>query len=63
MPGTDAVIPPEVTEVTEAVQDAPAGRARFARPELPEAGHRSGLWFRDRAEDRRAFVTAVPAPA
>jgi pimeloyl-ACP methyl ester carboxylesterase len=56
VPGTDAVIPPEVTE---AVQDALATGAQFTRLELPDAEHRLGLWFRDHAEDRREFVSAV----
>ncbi|MEV5428973.1 alpha/beta fold hydrolase [Streptomyces sp. NPDC052701] len=56
VPGTDAVVPPAVTE---AVQDALAARAQFTRLELPDAGHRLGLWFGDHAQDRRAFVTAV----
>ncbi|MGW2643778.1 alpha/beta fold hydrolase [Streptomyces sp. NPDC001393] len=56
VPGTDAVIPPAVTE---AVQDALSTRAQYTRFELPEAEHRLGLWFRDHAEDRREFVTAL----
>ncbi|WP_062647622.1 alpha/beta hydrolase [Streptomyces maremycinicus] len=56
VPGTDTVIPPQVTE---AVQDALAARARYTRFELPGAGHRLGLWFRDHAADRSAFVAAV----
>ncbi|MFJ9820277.1 alpha/beta fold hydrolase [Streptomyces sp. NPDC101151] len=56
VPGTDAVIPPEVTE---AVQDALSARAQYARLELPDAEHRLGLWFRDHAEDRREFVAAL----
>ncbi|MFF4042706.1 alpha/beta fold hydrolase [Streptomyces sp. NPDC001816] len=56
VPGTDAVIPPEVTE---AVQDALAARAQYTRFELPDAEHRLGLWFRDHAEDRREFVAAL----
>ncbi|MGJ5751012.1 aminoglycoside phosphotransferase (APT) family kinase protein [Streptomyces puniciscabiei] len=56
VPGTDAVIPPAVTE---AVQDALSARAQYTRLELPEAEHRLGLWFRDQAEDRREFVTAL----
>jgi pimeloyl-ACP methyl ester carboxylesterase len=58
VPGTDAVIPPAVTE---AVQDALAARARYTRFELPEAEHRSGSWFRDHAGDRREFVECVLA--
>ncbi|MET9828707.1 alpha/beta fold hydrolase [Streptomyces sp. NPDC006385] len=56
VPGTDAVIPPAVTE---AVQDALAARARFTRFEVPDAEHRLGLWFQEHAEDRREFVTTV----
>ncbi|MFI7409914.1 alpha/beta fold hydrolase [Streptomyces sp. NPDC049627] len=56
VPGTDAVIPPAVTE---AVQDALAARAQFGRFDVPEAEHMLGLWFQEHAEDRRAFVTAV----
>ncbi|POX45271.1 hypothetical protein C3489_34700, partial [Streptomyces sp. Ru71] len=56
VPGTDAVIPPAVTE---AVQDALTVRAQYTRLELPEADHHLGMWLRDHPEDRRAFVTAV----
>jgi pimeloyl-ACP methyl ester carboxylesterase len=56
VPGTDEVIPPAVTE---AVSEALARRAQFTHWELPEAEHRLGLWFRDRPDDRREFVTAV----
>ncbi|MGN9762197.1 alpha/beta fold hydrolase [Streptomyces sp. SD31] len=56
VPGTDAVIPPAVTE---AVQDALAARAQFTRFEVPNAEHMLGLWFQEHAEDRRQFVTAV----
>lgn len=56
VPGTDAVIPPEVTE---AVQDALSARAQYTRLDLPGAGHRLGLWFRDHPEDRRALVSAL----
>ncbi|MFE9437880.1 alpha/beta fold hydrolase [Streptomyces sp. NPDC006602] len=58
VPGTDAVIPPEVTE---AVQDALCARAQFTRLELPNADHHLGLWLRDHTEDRREFVSAVLA--
>ncbi|MER6958608.1 alpha/beta hydrolase [Streptomyces sp. NPDC000618] len=58
VPGTDTVIPPEVTG---AVQDALASRAEYTRFELPDAGHRLGQWFRDHPDDRREFVTAVLA--
>ncbi|WP_432116825.1 alpha/beta fold hydrolase [Streptomyces sp. bgisy032] len=56
VPGTDEVIPPAVTE---AVSEALARRAQFTHWELPDAGHRLGLWFGDHPEDRRAFATAV----
>ncbi|MFG2951318.1 phosphotransferase [Streptomyces adustus] len=56
VPGTDTVIPPAVTE---SVQDALAARAQYTRFYLPEAQHQLGMWFRDRAEDRREFVEAV----
>lgn len=58
VPGSDAVIPPAVTE---AVQDALSARARYSRFELPDAEHRLGLWFQDHAEDRRRFVTRLLA--
>ncbi|MFF8472205.1 alpha/beta fold hydrolase [Streptomyces sp. NPDC015414] len=56
VPGTDEVIPPEVTE---AVQDALSARAHYTRLELPDAGHRLGLWFQDHAGDRRALAAAL----
>jgi pimeloyl-ACP methyl ester carboxylesterase/aminoglycoside phosphotransferase (APT) family kinase protein len=56
VPGTDAVIP---AAVTETVQDALAARAQFTRFDVPDAEHRLGDWFREHAEDRRDFVTAV----
>lgn len=56
VPGTDAVIPPAVTE---AVQDALTARAQYTRLDLPDADHHVGRWLRDHAGDRRAFVTAV----
>ncbi|MFI2639784.1 alpha/beta fold hydrolase [Streptomyces sp. NPDC018610] len=56
VPGTDAVIPPAVTE---AVEDALATRARFTRLDLPDADHRLGLWLRDRPEARRELVSAL----
>lgn len=56
VPGTDAVIPPEVTE---AVQDALSARSQYTRLELPGAEHRLGAWFRDHAEDRREFTAAL----
>ncbi len=56
VPGTDAVIPPAVTQ---AVQDALAARARYTRFDVPDAGHMLGLWFQEHAEDRGEFVSAV----
>jgi len=56
VPGTDTVIPPDVTE---AVQDALTARARFTRFELPDAEHMVGLWLYEHADDRRRFVDAV----
>ncbi|MGW0949854.1 alpha/beta fold hydrolase [Streptomyces sp. NPDC002623] len=56
MPGTDAVIPPAVTE---AVQDALAARAQYTRFDLPDAQHQLGLWFREHGHDRREFVEAL----
>ncbi|MFE1252062.1 alpha/beta fold hydrolase [Streptomyces sp. NPDC058766] len=58
VPDTDEVIPPAVTE---AVSQALARRAQFTHRELPGAGHRLALWFRDRPEDRGEFATAVLA--
>ncbi|MFD8819892.1 alpha/beta hydrolase [Streptomyces sp. NPDC059627] len=56
VPGTDAVIPPQVTA---AVQDALRSRSRYTRFELPDAQHRLGLWFHDHPDDRREFVTTL----
>ncbi|MFD8420341.1 alpha/beta fold hydrolase [Streptomyces sp. NPDC059466] len=56
VPGTDAVIPPAVTE---AVQDALTARAQYTRFDLPHAQHQLGMWFRDHGDDRREFVEAV----
>ncbi|MEU6670320.1 alpha/beta fold hydrolase [Streptomyces sp. NPDC046727] len=56
VPGTDTIIPPEVTE---AVQEALSARARYTRLDLPDAEHWLGLWFRDHAGDRRDFVAAL----
>ncbi|MFI6434038.1 alpha/beta fold hydrolase [Streptomyces sp. NPDC050759] len=56
VPGTDAVIPPEVTE---AVQEALAFRSQFTRLELPEADHQLGRWLRDHADGRRELVTSL----
>ncbi|BBC37081.1 hypothetical protein SGFS_083750 [Streptomyces graminofaciens] len=55
-PGTDHVIP---AAVTDAVTDALAARAQFTRLELPDADHYLGLWFGERASDRRRFVDSV----
>ncbi|WP_329263051.1 alpha/beta fold hydrolase [Streptomyces pseudovenezuelae] len=56
VPGTDAVIPPEVTE---AVQEALAFRSQFTRLELPDADHQLGRWLSDHADPRRALVSAL----
>ncbi|MEU1202216.1 alpha/beta fold hydrolase [Streptomyces sp. NPDC005813] len=56
VPGTDAVIPPAVTE---AVTDALSTKARFTRFDVPDAEHRLGQWFHDHAEDRARFVDLV----
>lgn len=56
VPGSDHVIP---GEVTEAVTESLAARAQFTRLELPDADHFLGLRFRDHADDRREFVDAV----
>ncbi|MFF7755822.1 alpha/beta fold hydrolase [Streptomyces sp. NPDC007971] len=56
VPGSDAVIP---AEVTEAVQDALSARSQYTRFELPHAEHRLGLWFGDHAEDRGRFAAAL----
>ncbi|MEU2337647.1 alpha/beta fold hydrolase [Streptomyces sp. NPDC006654] len=56
VPGTDAVIPPAVTE---AVQDALVARAQYTRLDLPGAQHQVGRWLREHAEDRREFVVAM----
>ncbi|MFF7176413.1 alpha/beta fold hydrolase [Streptomyces pseudovenezuelae] len=56
VPGTDAVIPPEVTE---AVQEALAFRSQFTRLELPDADHQLGRWLSDHADERRALVSEL----
>ncbi|MEU6216253.1 alpha/beta fold hydrolase [Streptomyces sp. NPDC047022] len=56
VPGTDAVIPPEVTE---AVAAALSTNARVTRLDVPGSEHRLGEWFHDHAEDRARFVDAV----
>lgn len=56
VPGTDAVIPPEVTE---AVAAALGTNARVTRLDVPGSEHRLGEWFHDHAEDRARFVDAV----
>ncbi|MFE1987719.1 alpha/beta fold hydrolase [Streptomyces mirabilis] len=56
VPGTDAVIPPAVTE---AVTDALTARAQFTRLEFPDADHMLGLWLRENPADRARFVDAV----
>ncbi|MFC9155142.1 alpha/beta fold hydrolase [Streptomyces bauhiniae] len=55
-PGTDDVIP---AEVTKAVEEALCTRSRYSRLELPDAEHTLGLWFRDHPEDGRRLVTAL----
>ncbi|QGV80976.1 alpha/beta fold hydrolase [Streptomyces ficellus] len=59
VPGTDDVIPPDVTG---AVEDALTARSRYRRLDVPGAGHRLGVWFVTAAEDRRRFADAVLAP-
>jgi pimeloyl-ACP methyl ester carboxylesterase len=56
VPGTDAVIPPEVTE---AVQEALACRSQFTRLELPEADHQLGRRLRDHEDERQELVAAL----
>jgi aminoglycoside phosphotransferase (APT) family kinase protein len=56
VPGTDAVIPPAVTE---AVTDALTARAQFTRLEFPDADHMLGLWLREHSADRARFVDSV----
>ncbi|MFI9048455.1 alpha/beta hydrolase [Streptomyces sp. NPDC053427] len=57
VPGTDAVIPPAVTE---AVADAlGTSRSRFTRLVHPAADHRLGSWFADNAAPRGRFVDTV----
>ncbi|MDW4907121.1 alpha/beta fold hydrolase [Streptomyces sp. ADMS] len=56
VPGSDHIIP---AEVTDAVTEALAARAQFTRLELGDADHFLGLWFREHADDRRGFVDAV----
>ncbi|MGC0341339.1 alpha/beta fold hydrolase [Streptomyces sp. SLBN-8D4] len=56
VPGTDAVIPPEVTE---AVQEALTSRSQFTRLELPDADHKLGLWLCDHSGGRRELVSAL----
>ncbi|MER6983151.1 alpha/beta hydrolase [Streptomyces carpinensis] len=56
VPGTDAVIPPDVTK---AVEDALSARARFTRFDVFDADHKLGFWFHEHAEDRRDFADTV----
>ncbi|MFG2812040.1 alpha/beta fold hydrolase [Streptomyces sp. NPDC048410] len=56
VPGTDTVIP---TEVTEAIEEALCARAQYTRFELLNAEHKLGLWFRDHPEDGRSLVTEL----
>ncbi|MFF4674929.1 DUF4157 domain-containing protein [Streptomyces sp. NPDC001279] len=46
VPGTDAVIPPAVTEA------ALAARARYTRFDLPDVQHPLGIWFREHGDDK-----------
>ncbi|MEU6383104.1 hypothetical protein ABZ847_06005 [Streptomyces bauhiniae] len=57
-PGTDTVIP---AEVTNAVEEALCTRAQYSRLELPDADHKLGLWFRDHPEDGRRLAAALLA--
>ncbi|MFG2138332.1 alpha/beta hydrolase [Streptomyces sp. NPDC048650] len=56
-PGTDAVIPPAVTEAVAAALGA--SRSHHTRLVHHEADHRLGLWFADHAVPRRRFVDTV----
>ncbi|BDH04118.1 hypothetical protein HEK131_13450 [Streptomyces seoulensis] len=56
VPGTDTVIP---AQVTEAVEEALCARARYSRFDLPDAEHKLGLWFRDHPEDARRLVAEL----
>ncbi|MGW2210522.1 alpha/beta hydrolase [Streptomyces sp. NPDC001781] len=55
-PGTDTVIP---AEVTKAVEEALRARARYSRLELLQADHKLGLWFRDHPEDGHRLATGL----
>ncbi|MFD6025026.1 alpha/beta fold hydrolase [Streptomyces griseoluteus] len=55
-PGTDTVIP---AEVTRAVEEALCARAQYSRLELPDAEHQLALWFRDHPEDGRELATEL----
>ncbi|MFJ4198968.1 alpha/beta fold hydrolase [Streptomyces sviceus] len=56
VPGTDAVIPPEVTE---AVEEALASRSQFTRLELTDADHQLGWWLCDHADERQELVSEL----
>ncbi|MGW0631803.1 alpha/beta fold hydrolase [Streptomyces sp. NPDC002758] len=56
VPGTDTVIPPEVTE---AIQESLTARSQYTRFELPDADHMLGLWFRDHPGDCGEFAEAL----
>ncbi|MEU6815270.1 alpha/beta fold hydrolase [Streptomyces sp. NPDC046860] len=58
VPGTDAVIP---AEVTKAVEEALSARARYTRLELPDAEHALGMWLRDHPEDGRKLAAELLA--
>ncbi|WP_246562162.1 alpha/beta hydrolase [Streptomyces roseirectus] len=53
VPGTDDVIPPEVTE---SIEDALTTSAQYTRLELPDATHQLGLWYRDHPESARQLT-------
>ncbi|MYV40605.1 alpha/beta fold hydrolase [Streptomyces sp. SID1328] len=55
-PGTDTVIP---AEVTKAIEEALCARAQYSHFELPQAEHQLGLWFRDHPEDGRGLVAEL----
>lgn len=57
LPGTDAVIPPAVTEAVAGALGA--SRAHFTRLVHPEADHQLGRWFADHAAPRGRFVDTV----
>ncbi|GHE91132.1 alpha/beta fold hydrolase [Streptomyces griseoluteus] len=52
-PGTDTVIP---AEVTKAIEEALCARGQYFRLELPQAEHQLGLWLRDCPEGGRGLA-------